>query len=284
MQITEPRGQATCMGAHPQSRDPLHLKKSNSKREQRPIGKSQSQSQISYRARASSKRLRSFRRTSLTTSETIGDNFHEIVLENKTEILKMLKLNKAVKELDKIEHSIMLGNLFGAYKLLFALEKDPKHEAEAKLKYPKHLVPSRTQQFTEKGFYSWDVPKPRGKLAFFLFIGVLIAIAFMLFNLWPLSSFTNDSMNDLFNWGNDRFVLGRIEDKSGNGTAKRKKTPQQIFMEAILEEEEAPKQEEKAKEEEEPNILDEDLTIDEPAVLDRDALGGDDDEDKGGDL
>lgn len=60
-------------------------------------------------------------------------------------------------------------------------------------------------------------------------------------NLEGLSSFTNDSMNDLFNWGNDRFVLGRIEDKSGNGTAKRKKTPQQIFMEAILEEEEAPK-------------------------------------------
>lgn len=98
----------------------------------------------------------------------------------------MLKLNTAVNELDKIEHSIKLGNLFGAYKLLFALEKDPKHENEAKLKYPKHLVPSRTQQFTEKGFYSWDVPKPRGKLAFFLFIGVLIAIAFMLFNLWPL--------------------------------------------------------------------------------------------------
>jgi hypothetical protein len=43
-------------------------------------------------------------------------------------------------------------------------------------------------------------------------------------------------MNDLFNWGNNRFVLGRIEDKSGgaNGTAKRKKTPQDIFMEAIL--------------------------------------------------
>lgn len=61
-------------------------------------------------------------------------------------------------------------------------------------------------------------------------------------NMDNLSSFTNDSMNDLFNWGNDRFVLGRIEDKSVNGTVKRKKTPQQIFMEAIMEDE-APPQE-----------------------------------------
>ena len=50
-------------------------------------------------------------------------------------------------------------------------------------------------------------------------------------------------MDDLFNWGNDRFVLGRqIADKSGNSTAKRKKTPQEIFMEAILDEEEPKKQ------------------------------------------
>lgn len=46
-------------------------------------------------------------------------------------------------------------------------------------------------------------------------------------NLEGLSSFTNDSMNDLFNWGNDRFVLGKLADNSGsgNGTAKRKKSP-----------------------------------------------------------
>ena len=117
---------------------------------------------------------------------SVGDNFHEIVLGNKTEILKMLKLNTAVKQLEKIEDSIQLGNLFGAYKLLFALEKDPKHESEAKLKYPKHLVPSPRQQFTDKGFYSWNVPKSSGKLAFYLVIAVIIGIAFMLFNLWPL--------------------------------------------------------------------------------------------------
>jgi len=52
-------------------------------------------------------------------------------------------------------------------------------------------------------------------------------------------------MDDLFNWGNDRFVLGRqIADKSGNSTVKRKKTPQEIFMEAILDEEEPPKKKE----------------------------------------
>jgi translocation protein SEC62 len=199
---------------------------------------------------------------------------------------------------------------------------------------------------TDKGFYMWNVPKPRGKLALFLFIGFIIAIAFMLFHLWPmwlkigiwyfsfytlivlvgfillrlvvwltlfhfgldfwilpnffidsndimdsfrpalsferrqddlkmillrlasavalvffviqlakepdnldsLKGFTKDSMDDLFNWGNDRFVLGRqIADKSGNSTVKRKRTPQEIFMEAILDEEELKKEEEPAK-------------------------------------
>ena len=50
------------------------------------------------------------------------------------------------------------------------------------------MVPARPQnaRFGEKGFYTWMIPKPRGKLALFLFIGFLIAIAFMLFNLWPM--------------------------------------------------------------------------------------------------
>ena len=78
-------------------------------------------------------------------------------------------------------------------------------------------------------------------------------------------------MDDLFNWGNDRFVLGRqIADKSGNSTVKRKRTPQEIFMEAILDEEEPKKEEEPAKqqEEEKPDEL-----------LDRDNLGDDDTDD-----
>jgi hypothetical protein len=80
-------------------------------------------------------------------------------------------------------------------------------------------------------------------------------------------------MDDLFNWGNDRFVLGRqIADKSGNSTAKRKKTPQEIFMEAILEEEEPKKKEEEPKSSEETKT-----TTDEEPELDRDSLGGEDD-------
>jgi hypothetical protein len=90
-------------------------------------------------------------------------------------------------------------------------------------------------------------------------------------NLDSLTSFADESMNDLFNWGNDRFVLGRqIADKSSNSTAKRKKSPQEIFMEAILDEEkevEAPPKEET---EEPPSIPDD------PEELDRDNLGGDD--------
>lgn len=98
-------------------------------------------------------------------------------------------------------------------------------------------------------------------------------------NLSDLTSFTNDSMNDLFNWGNDRFVLGKLADNSGgNGTAKRKKSPQEIFMEAILEEEEEkPKEPEPTKKEEETDEK-EDHTVEEPDLLDRDTLGGTDDD------
>jgi hypothetical protein len=92
-------------------------------------------------------------------------------------------------------------------------------------------------------------------------------------NLDSLTSFADESMNDLFNWGNDRFVLGRqIADKSGNSTGKRKKSPQEIFMEAILDEEPAPATETK-EEEEKPAAESEEL--DEPTI-DRDALGDED--------
>lgn len=44
---------------------------------------------------------------------------------------------------------------------------------------------------------------------------------------------THESFDDLFNWGHDRFVMGKIGD--GKNTTKRKKTNHEIFMEAILE-------------------------------------------------
>ena len=87
-------------------------------------------------------------------------------------------------------------------------------------------------------------------------------------------SFADDSMTDFFNWGNDKFVLGRqIADHSGNSTVKRKKTPQEIFREAILDDEEPPKQEtpkeeEPAKDEEIPEVNDDK----EEETIDRDAL------------
>jgi len=70
-----------------------------------------------------------------------------------------------------------------------------------------------------------------------------------------LASFTNENLNDLFNWGNDRFVLGQLPSSGGNSTLRRKKSPQEIFMEAILEPETA---DEQAKPAEEPST-----TIDE---------------------
>lgn len=56
----------------------------------------------------------------------IGDNFHEIVLENKTEILKQFKEIKAIQQLEKVEDSIKLGQLFIDYKLLIPFERDPR--------------------------------------------------------------------------------------------------------------------------------------------------------------
>ena len=86
-------------------------------------------------------------------------------------------------------------------------------------------------------------------------------------------------MTDLFNWGNDKFVLGRqIADHSGNSTVKRKKTPQEIFMEAILDEEETPKKEDTPTQEEQK----EDKNEDKEDNIDRDNIGGnDEDEDEG---
>lgn len=59
-------------------------------------------------------------------------------------------------------------------------------------------------------------------------------------NIDDLTSFTGDSIHDMFEWGNERFVQGRIADGSKNGT-KRKKTHHEIFMEAIMEAEEEEK-------------------------------------------
>jgi translocation protein SEC62 len=111
-----------------------------------------------------------------------------VVIENRTEIMKMFKEVKALPQLEDLKDSIKLGQLFIDYKLLIPLDKDPRKEEEAKKKWPKFLVPAgpKSGKFGEKGFYSWNVPKPRGKLALFLVIGVLIAIAFMLFHLWPM--------------------------------------------------------------------------------------------------
>lgn len=55
-------------------------------------------------------------------------------------------------------------------------------------------------------------------------------------NIDEITNFTNENLQDLFNWGNDRFVLGRIADTSN--TTNKKKSAREIFMEAILDEEE----------------------------------------------
>jgi len=88
--------------------------------------------------------------------------------------------------LETIDDSKKLGQLFINYKLFIPFERDPRQKSEEKKKWPKFVVPSKNGNFGEKGFFYWNIPKPRGKLALFLFIGFIIAIAFMLFHLWPL--------------------------------------------------------------------------------------------------
>jgi hypothetical protein len=44
-------------------------------------------------------------------------------------------------------------------------------------------------------------------------------------NLDNIASFTNENLNDLFDWGNNRFVLGQLPSQGGNSTLRRKKSP-----------------------------------------------------------
>lgn len=112
------------------------------------------------------------------------------MLANGAEILKKLKEIKAITKLETKEDSIRLGQVFVDFKLLIPLERH-SHGAQdenMKLKYPKHLGPCKPNSWrmTEKGFYSWNTPKPMTKLTIFLIIGIIIAFAFMCFSIWPL--------------------------------------------------------------------------------------------------
>mmetsp|Transcript_29230 Transcript_29230/g.21762 ORF Transcript_29230/g.21762 Transcript_29230/m.21762 type:complete len:116 (+) Transcript_29230:763-1110(+) len=63
-----------------------------------------------------------------------------------------------------------------------------------------------------------------------------------------MRNFTSDNLNDLFEWGNDRFVLGKLADKSGTA-GKKKKSNYEIFMEAFMDDEEEKKPDDDTKEE-----------------------------------
>lgn len=117
-----------------------------------------------------------------------GDNFHQVVLANKSEILSKLKTIKQITSLETMEDATMLGQLFVDFRLALPLERHLHAADDKKMKYPKHLVPARPQnfKFSEKGFYAWLTPKPYGKMAILLTLVIIIVIAFMLFSLWPL--------------------------------------------------------------------------------------------------
>lgn len=41
-------------------------------------------------------------------------------------------------------------------------------------------------RMSDKGFYSWKIEKPKGKLWLYLIFIIFIVITFMLFNIWPI--------------------------------------------------------------------------------------------------
>ncbi len=100
----------------------------------------------------------------------------------------MFKQVKNISSLDKIEDSIRLGNLFVQHGIVTCLGRDHRQEAEAKKKYPKHVLPmnAANQRMTEKYFYMWNIERSSGKLAFMLILVILLVVAFLLFNIWPL--------------------------------------------------------------------------------------------------
>jgi translocation protein SEC62 len=69
---------------------------------------------------------------------------------------------------------------------MMAIDKDARFPDDMKKRYPKHLLPLRQNTMKDKGFYMWTVERSKGKLAFFLFLIVMVVIFFMLFNIWPL--------------------------------------------------------------------------------------------------
>jgi hypothetical protein len=67
--------------------------------------------------------------------------------------------------------------------------KDPRFPDDIKRKYPKHiaLLNGPINRMVDKGFfYVWTVEKPQGKIMLYLALAVVVVIAFMLFNIWPL--------------------------------------------------------------------------------------------------
>lgn len=118
----------------------------------------------------------------------IGDNFHEVVKKNEEKILKCFKEIKAFRALQTIDEQMRLIILFIQLKLIVPLDRNPGFPDDFNKKYPKHLNPPSADnlRLTAKGFYMWNIDRPRGKLALLLGIGIVIVIAFMMFNLWPL--------------------------------------------------------------------------------------------------
>lgn len=110
--------------------------------------------------------------------------FHEIVLENKAEILVLLTEHSKFEQLNDLNDSIRLGNAMinqGLMKVFDRIPDDVKN-----YKYPKKLIPLNGTM-KEKGFYGFEIVKSQTKTTILAIIFAVSIIAVILFPLWPYS-------------------------------------------------------------------------------------------------
>ena len=113
-----------------------------------------------------------------------ADAFHEKVLENKEEILKICSKHVKLDQLETVQDSMQLGDIFINNKLLRCFNRVP--DEPQKYKYPKKLIECKTSM-NEKGFYGFEIHKNQTKMTILAIMLAVAIIAIILFPLWPYS-------------------------------------------------------------------------------------------------
>lgn len=113
-----------------------------------------------------------------------ADAFHELVLANKDEILKILSKHIKLDKIDSVDDSLQIGDIMinnGLMKCYDRLKDDVQ-----KFKYPKKLMEAEASMHA-KGFYAFQIHKSQTKMTVLAIILALSIVAIILFPLWPYS-------------------------------------------------------------------------------------------------